>query len=408
MKLRHPGNPEKPPPAGPGEVRTPSEHYRRGNRLFEQKNWEQARREWRRAAALWRPSGVARVLRDRLAGLRAVLLFLATVMEAYYLNFTYFTRDPFDLLMSGMTFEAPEERSWWQRFLDTGRPGGNDGHKLGVREWWDSLREGMGGEEEQAEQRERFRPSIDERWAELLRRYNRWGPLIGRDLDHHVVAAQGLVTQGAFAEAIEILERGIAKTSDGGRLGELYQSLATTYYFQGYTLQMDQLATYDLELVRHSAEAYEQSLRYQPRVLSYGNLGWAYYLLGQYDLAERNSMKALSYDESLEYVRLNLGLIYLVQDMYKASFSSYRRVARQRPPPDAFLGGISDLQEVLRDEPGRYPFAHLMSAYLNIHRGDLPEARRHLAKFLAAPDIGGPWRGVALDWRRDFSTARNY
>ena len=388
-----------PDPGSSAEQRpTAQRHYGRGNRLYEAKAWELARLEWRNAAQLWHPVREAgRELRNRLAGLRAVVALLATVIAIYYVIFTFFPRDPFELLMAGIGFQ--DSRSWWEEFLDSGRPGAGDGHKMGIREWWDrfSDRFSWGGEDRLA-QRERFRPSIDERWADLLRRYGRWGPLVWTDLDFHIVAGYGLTTLGDFERAVEILQEGIATTSDELRLGELYQALATTYYFQGYQLQKDRLATYDLELVRLSAEAYEKSIRYSPQILSYGNLGWAYFLLGDYRRAEHNSLRALSYDETLEYVRLNLGLIHLVQDRHRRAFAAYRHVALQRPAGDVYLGGINDLRELLRDNPGRYSFAHLIIGYLNLHKGDLPETRRHLREYLNRSDAGDPWRQLAQQW----------
>jgi tetratricopeptide (TPR) repeat protein len=301
---------------------------------------------------------------------------------------------------------AGEPRSWWELLLDTGRPGGGDRHKMGVREWWERFRDRLGwGQDDRLARGERLRPTIEQRWAELLRRYGRWGPMTLTDLDLKVVSGYGLTALGDYERAIKVLKEAVRSTSDPERLGELYQTLATAYYFQGYRLQQDRLATYDLRLVKLSAEAYEQALRYRPQVISYGNLGWTYYLLGEYRLSEQYSLRALSYDDSLDYVRLNLGLLYLVQGRFRESFQTYRQVAVRFPTDDVLLGGISDLKEVLRDRARRHPFAHIMVGYLNLQRGDLPDARRHLRAYLNHPGAEPAWRSLAQRWLNDPASA---
>jgi tetratricopeptide (TPR) repeat protein len=252
---------------------------------------------------------------------------------------------------------------------------------------------------------ERFRPSIDERWAELLRRYGRWGPMTLTDLDLKVVSGYGLTAQGDYLRAVAVTQEALAETDDPEKLGELYQVLATAYYFQGYRQQKDRLAVYDMNYIRLSAEAYEQAIRYRPQVISFGNLGWTYYLLGEYRLAEQYSLRALAFDDSLDYVRLNLGLLYMVQGEFRKSYHFYRRVAVRFPTDEVYLGGITDLKEVLRDLPGKHPFAHLMIGYLSLQRGDLPEARRNLRAFLSSPEGGADWRRQAERWLVDPASA---
>ena len=391
----------------PAGVSTPArEHYRRGNRLYRERAWELALLEWRQALRLWRPAaGARRSAAFSLAGLRAVLALLATVLALYWVLFTFFPRDPAELFPISAGFGEP--RGWWERFLDTGRPGsGGDSHKLGVREWWQRFRDRVGWGETDALGRDSgFRPNIDQRWAELLRRYGRWGPLVPTDVNLNIVSGYGLTVLGDYEQAVKLLKKAVAQTEDRDELGEIYQTLASAYYFQGYILQKDQLASYDLNLVRLSAEAYEQAVRYRPQVVAYGNLGWAYFLLGDYKLAEQYSLRALRFDESLAYVRLNLGLIYLVRGEARKAFNAYRDVVIRLPEDEVYLGGITDLKEVLRDHPGRHPFAHLMVGYLSLHRGDLPEARRHFQAYLARPGGDPDWRERAQQWLRDPASA---
>ena len=402
-----PPNGENRQPGGdPGTSRDPArDHYRQGNRYYEARAWERALLEWRQASQIWRPlpREYSRLIR-RMAGLRAVLGLLATVCAVYYLLLTIYPRDPFEMLMSGGLFR--DRQSWWERFLDTGRPGMGRFHKMDIREWFESIVRRFGTEEE--ESGKGFRPTIDERWADLLRRYGRWGPLIASELDYHVVAGHGLSGAGEFDEAVAVLKRGIEVTRDPGRLGELYQGLANAYYFKGYLLQPDGLAKYDLDTIRLSAEAYEQSIRHAPRLLSMGNLGWVYFLLGDYEKAEESSLRALSYDNDLHYVRLNLGLIHVVQGRLFESFEAYRAVAARHPEDGVFMGGINDLKEVIRDNPFRHPFAHLMIGYLALQKGDHVEGRRYLETFAATPGIPARWRALGRRWMENPASAMEF
>lgn len=392
-------------PAGPEDPRT---HYRRGNRLFERRDWSGAARAWRRADDLWRAAAGGRVRRrDRLAGLQAALLLLATVMGVYLLLYTQFPRDPFEMLMAGLGGQnSRQELSWWEEFLRTGRPGRQQFHKMDIREWWNRFTRNESREAGQrGRQGEAVHPSIDERWAELMRRYGRWGPIQDWGLDYQVVSGYGLTTLGRYDEAVRVLKQGLERTSDPDRLGGLYQGLANAYYFKGYELQPDGLATYDLALMRKSAEAYEKAIEHRPRLLSMGNLGWVYFLLGDYDEAEHYSRRALAIDGSMDYVRLNLGLLYLVQEERDRAFRQYRQVARHHPEDDVFLGGINDLKEIIRDHPGKHPFAHLVIGYLAIHKGEPDQARRHLETFLSSPFTQRRWRHKAQQWLDDPASA---
>jgi tetratricopeptide (TPR) repeat protein len=381
-------------------------HYQRGNRFYDLATWDRALEEWRRAAGLWglaRATG--RLVVPRLLHLRAVLGLLLTVVLVYVAVFTFFPRDPFELFMlsGGGGFD---NRSWWERFLDNGRPQAGDGHKMGIREWWERFRQNLeGGDGDQVAKGGRGRPGIDKRWEELLRRYGRWGPFYNFELDYNVIAGYGLSRMGDYTRAVEVFERGIGQAHRPEKLADLYQGLANAHYYEGYRLQPDGLARYDLYFVRKSTEAYEQSLRFQPRPVSYGNLGWMYFLLGDYERSSEFSRRALEMDSSLEYVRLNLGLTYLMQGKDYDAFDVYRTVIRRNPPDDVFMGGINDLREVLRDHPGREPFAHLIVALLALKRGDYTQARDSLVRFNANPGVGQAWRGLAQRLLRDMDAS---
>lgn len=369
------------------------EHYLRGNRFFRSRAWDRALVEWRRATQLRLPaSRPARALGRRFAQLRVLLLFLVTVLLMYHLIYTVFPRDSMDLL--ALQSER-DSLSWWERWLETGRPAPLMPGKLGIRDWWNRFSELFLAEEPPRRTISPQRGGIPERWAELMRRYGRMGPQGTGELDFRLIGGSGLSRMGAFDEAVTVLEQGIGHTRDSPRLGELYQALANAYYYSGYHLQPDGLARYDLDKVRRAATAYTRSVELTPRPMSFGNLGWMYYLMEDYERAEVFSMQALRMNPGLEYVRLNLGLIHLVQNRAYESFSQYRAVITRRPEVEVYLGGINDLRELLRDRPGRLPFAHLMIGLLGAAQGDYSRAGRHLNRFLASPAPGSSWKALA-------------
>lgn len=374
-------------------------HYQRGNRFYDQRAWDLALREWRRAAGLWQAardagSGATR----RFVGLRAVVAFLLTVLLVYNAIFTLFPRDAFEMMMFGGGTPRQEDRSWLERFLDTGRPRLGDSERIGVREWWSRFRRNLFGEGEEGREGDSRlvgRPAMDERWSRLLRRYGRWGPYYNWQMDYSIVSGYGLSRLGDYERAVEVFRQALEEAESPEQRADLYQGLANAHYYQGYRLQQDGLAQYDLTYVRRATEAYERSVEHDPRPLSYGNLGWMYFLLGEYEQAQRYSQRALSMNPGLEYVRLNIGLTHLMQgDPYEA-FRAYRDVIESNPPEDTYLGGITDLKEVIRDDPGGRPFAYLMVGLLTLQTRDYADAREHLNRFLSFGDIGSDWRDLA-------------
>jgi hypothetical protein len=401
-----------PPPHAPGPEEKPSderlsqsalEHYRRGNRFFDLKAFDRALEEWRRSTALWGSAkGTGRPGSRPFAQARAVVLLLFTVLLIYNTIYTLLPRDSFEMMLSGAGTVtgggSDDSRSWWERWLDTGRPsGGGDDERVGLRDWWQSLRQRWGepGGEGTGSGGGNGRPGLDRRWEELLRRYGRWGPLTSGDIDYYVIAGYGLSRMGEYESAVSAFEQGLAKAKRPAQLAELYQGLANAHYYQGYKLQPDGLATYNLALVRKATEAYERSTQYETRPLSFGNLGWMYFLLGEYKRAEAYSRRALTLDQSLEYVRLNLGLIYMFQNRYDDSYNTYLQVIRHNPPDETYMGGINDLREVLRDHPGQYPFAYLMLGMLAVKSGSYSQAQDALTRFIATPSVPGNWKAVA-------------
>ena len=369
-------------------------HYALGNRLLREQGAAPAGQEWLRAQALWRQAVAAPNRRRRLrAALGAPVLLLATVLLVYNVLYTAFPRRASDEPEPAAMAEHPAG-PWWQRLLDTGGGPLAGGRTPTLPEWWQQVSARWLGEPVHPVLRTRRR-SLEERWEELLLRYGQSGVVLPNRLDYRIISGYGMSRLGEYAQAVQVFQQGIRRTRDAKQLADLYQGLASAYYYQGSRTQPDDLARYDLALVNKAAHAYELSIRSESRPLSYGNLGWMYYLLGKYDLARAASLRALALDGSLDYVRLNLGLILLVQGRVQPAYDAYDAVIRRRPDPDVYAGGISDLRTLLRDHPRRYPYGLLMLGLLAEKQGDVATARGTLDRFLRVPGIGEPWRQLA-------------
>lgn len=371
------------------------QQYLLGNRWLEQNRWGEAREAWRKARNLWRsppetpqPSLIPQLSKRK--GTRAMLAFLASVCLFYALLFVLLPREPADLSALSLVQED-QEASWWERFLSTGRPSlGGENRRITMREWWQSWRARRQISKNRGEQ-DVPGISLEERWRELLLRYGGMNP--GGSPPHpQLTAGHGLIDQGAFDEAVSVFEQGLRGAEEPWLRAELYRGLANAHYFAGYQLQAEGLAHYDLFRMRLAAQAYEETLRYAQWPMVHGNLGWTYYLLGDYAQAEQHGIQALRLNPALHYVRFNIGLLYLVQGRLKEAAQAYEFVLRQNPPPSVYMGGINDLRELLRDAPGRYPVGALILGRLSmaVLRYDL--ARWALAQWKRAPHPGLFWR----------------
>jgi len=367
--------------------------YRRGNRYFELRIPNLALAEWRQAGRIWRTADAAsRGSRQRIGDLRAVVLLLLTVLLILNLVYGLFPRDAADQSVNPAEEAEEEGQSWWVHWLDTGHPEAPGAPSVTLREWWQRVQRRWRTGEEEPPPAIAARPDLDERWGELLARYRTRG---AEPLDFHLLAGYGFIGTGDFRKAAHAFEEGLHGARMPRQRANLYQGLANAFYYEGYRTGADGLARYDLGQVRKAAGAYERSVAAEARALPLGNLGWMYFLLGEYERAEQASLRALSLDKSLYYVRLNLGLTYLVQDRFEEAYAAYRAVLLSQPDDEVLSGGIDDLRTVLRDHPGRFPFADLMIGLLERAAGDAPRAERSLRKFLHAREMARPWRRLA-------------
>ena len=366
--------------------------YQRGNRFFDLRIPDLARAEWRQAAWIWQLADMIRARpRQRFADLRAVILLLLTVLLVLNLVYGLFPRAVADLPVTRVE-EEEEGESWWEHWLETGHPEAPGAPSVTLRDWWQRMQRRWRSGEEEAPPQVLARPDLDERWGELLARYR---PRGAEPLDYRLIAGYGYIGTGDFGKAAAAFEAGLREARLPRLRADLFQGLANAYYYEGYFPGADGLARYDLARVRQAAEAYERSVAAEARALPLGNLGWMYFVLGDYARAEQASLHALALDKSLHYVRLNLGLTYLAQDKLDEAYTAYRAVLLSQPDGEVLSGGIHDLREVQRDHPGRYPFADLMLGLLERANGDTVRAERSLRKFLRTREAGSSWRRLA-------------
>jgi tetratricopeptide (TPR) repeat protein len=369
-------------------------HYRLGNRLFDLRAMEGALEEWRKAGGLWRLAAAARPpRRERLTDLRAVILLLLTVLLVFNLVYGLFPRNSAELTTDAEDGAAGDRVTWWERWLDTGHPRGGGSPAVTLRDWWQRVERRWRLGSEEPEPGVTVPPELDERWPDLLSRYRQ--PGVTEPLDYHLVAGNGFLRTGDFTRAAQAFEQGLPGVSRPKQRADLYQGLANAHYYQGYRTDAEGLASYDLAQVQAAAQAYEASVRAEPRALSLGNLGWMYFLLGQYGQAEASSQRALQMEPNLHYVRLNLGLTRLVLGRNDEAYEAYRTVIRARPEDDVLEGGINDLREVLRDRPGSYPFGNLVMGLLARAKGDRALAQQALQRFLRHPESDPRWQRLA-------------
>lgn len=99
------------------------------------------------------------------------------------------------------------------------------------------------------------------------------------------------------------------------------------------------IAEYEKAIERDSKDPY-----------SWGNLGWSLYGAEKYDRALEVSRKALGMDPKLVYVRLNIGLIYAVQDKWSEAKREYAEGLKLAALSE-LRAGIKDVREAMKRSP---------------------------------------------------------
>lgn len=376
--------------------------YRAGNQAHLRGDSSEAIEYWQQASEHLQPPGTPepqalpplRLLR------RIAVRAIAVILCFYVILFTLFPRqdDPFLMSLGGMAAPQPENRSFWDEFWDTGRPSHSTGRYLGTEDLWplfrQSLEELMGNDSPEGRLSDDFARRLLERWLE--ERWEMPGGMPLSETDYYALAGRGLSNAREFEEALQTFREGLYYAESSRQLGNLHQEIGTTYYYQGYHLQPNGLAEYDLQLVRKSVEAYEEASAYMVNPYLFGNLGWGYYLLGDYGRSIDNSQRALAIDPTLNYVRMNLGITYLRTGDYRDSFEAYESILHFNPDGLEYEGGIRDLLELERESPGRYPFIRFVLGYIYLKQERFVPARQHLQEFLTLPFPEPYWKELTV------------
>lgn len=301
------------------------------------------------------------------------------IISLYVLVFTSFQREP-ELFQFSTSNSASGENSFWDEWWDTGRPISRSvSRRFGPEELWPMLQRslqklfGSKSEELSDDVREKLR-----RWLQLSE-----SPTFGEGpTDYYALTARGLFGAREFESALSTLNDGLHYAETPAQLEKIYQDLGTVYYFKGYKLQPNGLAHYDLNAVRNSVESYEIALRYGEDPYLYGNLGWGYYLLGDYSSSISNSRRALALKPGLNYARMNLAIVHLRKGDYELAFAAYDSLLQNNPHLDEYEGGIRDLQELQLEFPDVYPFTNFVIGQLFWQQGRYKEAQVAWQKFL--------------------------
>ncbi len=361
--------------------------YFTGNLFFDHGHSELAEQAWRRSQifplAAESDGLLSRVdTQHRRRWWPAVLMTLGVIFLFYTLLFTNFPR-PFDLFQFMQTMQSEQQnRSAWDDFWDTGRPSWREEMPFVEAEdlspiLQETIANLLGEEGEQSNAHHQLQDWLQDYEQEV------YGGGIG-GLNYYIVVAKGLFNSRAYEEAVSVLQEGLTSVDSAREKSLIYQELGTTYYYQGYELQPDGLAKYNLDLVRKSVEAYEEAAPFTRNPYLFGNLGWGYYLLGEYEDATKYSEQALGIAPSLNYVRMNLGITYLRMGKLHESLQAYESIAEYNPDPIEYEGGIRDLQELLREHPGEYPFGNFLLGYLLSEEGKYRWAKEKLMLYQAS------------------------
>ncbi|MGK5093274.1 hypothetical protein WDW89_14840 [Deltaproteobacteria bacterium TL4] len=375
------------------------DYYRLGNLFYESTHLEQAALAWKKSAQLSSTTQNQTPLVEPqplyplkyLFG-RAISSTLLIIFGFYLLIFTFFPRHDQLTLERLLSAMAQKHQSAWDRFWNSERPS----HEQRVRymeadEVWPHLLRKM---EEMFGAKAEEQGSVASEFLEWLQKYNQ-GLSPEEPVNYYLLAGKGFFNDRKFDDAIQTYKEGLRVETSRVQLGKLYQELATTYYYQGYQLEPDGLATYNLPLIKASIKAYHQAEEYVEGPYLYGNMGWGYYLIGNFDKSIYYSNKALELTPELNYVRMNLGITFIRMFRYQNAFEAYDSISKYQPDVTEYEGGIRDLKELDRETPGKYPFIHFILGYLYFAQDKYALAQQEILFFLGQPFPEALWKQKA-------------
>ena len=365
-------------------------YYRLGNQLYDNHAPEQAKQAWERSTTLrifpdsQRPARSLHALLWKTVGSTMLILICLYCMIVLLFPRQFDLSEMLLMSLQQQERESQEASSWWERFWTTGRPSGQR-YALEQGELWSILSRQMDEFLDLFSSRKEGPVTLEDHWIDILNRlrYPRISnQVIQGKSQYYYLVGRGMHNLRLHSDALDALQSGLNETDDPQELGLLHQEIATIYYFQGYKLQPDGLAKYDLSLVRRSIDSYQQALQYIEDPFIHGNLGWGYYLLGDYEKAVYYGEKALQLDAGLSYARMNIGITYLRMNNYKKAFEAYEGLLRFNLNSIDYIGGLRDLEELSRDFPEQYPFVHFIIGYIYFHQENFFKARQAWKKFL--------------------------
>ena len=235
-----------------------------------------------------------------------------------------------------------------------------------------------------------------EKWLERKKKNSG----LQKPTNHYVLTGRGLFNVRKFDEAIATYQAGLNYAESPEHFGELFRELGTAYYYKGYQLQADGLAKYDLKLVNNSIESYLQAEKFISGPYLYGNMGWGFYLLEDFEKSVEYSERALVLDPTLVYVRMNLGISYLHMDEYSKAFLAYQSIRSFEPEFEEYDGGIRDLKELKIQHPSDHPFSDFILGFILMEQGRFHDSREALLSFVNGSFAGSSWKLKAQEMIR--------
>ena len=377
--------------------------YREGNLLYNQGEVSKAETSWENSAFeenSQTEQSSAEKSNSSPPYIRTIGAVLLTVVCFYAILFSLFPREPDALSLWMQSQQQQQNRSFWDEWWDTGRPSISFNRTpFGSEDWLQQFRENLRDlidreDHDRSASRQEF-----ENWLDQNQK-KRTQP---KPVNHYILTGRGLFNVRNFDEAIATYQEGLHYADRPEHLGELFRELGTAYYYQGYQLQADGLAKYDLRLVKNSVDSYLQAEKFTSGPYLYGNMGWGFYLLEDFEKSVEYSQRALALDPTLVYVRMNLGISFLRMHEYTKAFLAYQSIRPLEPDFEEYDGGIRDLKELKLQFPGSHPFTDFILGFIMMEQGRFLDSRAALTTFLNSSFAANSWKAKAQEMIRMMS-----
>ena len=166
--------------------------------------------------------------------------------------------------------------------------------------------------------------------------------------------------------------------------GDLHYQLAGFYSF--------------LEKHKEAIEEYQRAaFLYSERFSQarcWGDIGWEYYLLKDYQKAVEYSQKALQIDSTLGYVKYNLGLMDLAFGHFEDALKIYEKKAKEEISQIDLEGGVKDLFVFLLENEKIAEAHFILATIFRLHHWDYSAFLQFNEYLLKTPQ--GEWKEEAL------------